>query len=223
MTENEQTKTEQIFVADTIFTLGELDCLTSGLRAVFRTPDSSASPAEIERARLQAGLLIVADFVKASGIGNDVANYLAALAGYLSDLDKGITHPVLARTKTAGAPGVAYTVWMARVPTVLGFECFVAAGDGVEQAARFLSKRYPLLKKLCRSGEDLKGSLISWRKAGLAGTMGDESAQEAFTAEHKTLLHAIGDLTNENKKVQGHNLMQRAAVHAEELVSNPSI
>ena len=141
---------EEIFVADTVFTFGELGCLTKGLREVFRTADCSASPSELERARLQAGLIIVADFVMAAGIGDDVAKYFAGLAGYLSDLDKGITHPVLARTKMAGAPADSYAVWMARVTAILGFECFVSAGDGVEQAARFLSKRYPLLKKLCR-------------------------------------------------------------------------
>jgi hypothetical protein len=208
---------QKIFVADMVFRFDHLLGLGNDLREAFRRPDANNESSAVgERLRCQIALVKIAVFVKDSGIGSDVANHLGHLASYLADLDKGIQHPVLTAVSRTGRTTDRLDVWMIRTTAVSGLECMISAGNSIEAAARSVSTKFPGLKKLCRPGDQvgLKGSLISWRKKLLAGTVSEEIAQDAFTSNHPLILELLESLNSEQRKAYGQELLTRAVMRA---------
>jgi hypothetical protein len=204
--------------ADMTFNIDQLAILRRGLREAFRLPsvDEIAPPIE-ERMRFVIALMKLAKFLQATGIGDDVAQKFADMAGYLSGLESGIQHPVLTATAKAGRALDRLDVWMVRVTAVNGLECLIRGGLSVEAAARSAATKYTSLKLLLRPGDkiELKGSLISWRKKLLARSVSETVAQESFSSNYEFLKDTIEMMDAASRKAAGHKLLASAAAKAD--------
>jgi hypothetical protein len=101
--------------------------LSRGLRFAFRDLDAQHDALTMQR-RYIAALMRIADFAHDTGIGKQIASSLLELAMAISELEDGITNPVLeARKLKHRAPDSGF-IWIERARLVYAYELFLASG-----------------------------------------------------------------------------------------------
>jgi hypothetical protein len=207
------------------------------LKEIVRLPSSVALDQIKElRWRQVNALMCMADFLKRTSAGNDVANIFADLAVALNELDVGIVHPMLEVSKKIGPLGSPIggrsndrsDVWMLRVLAANGVECFIRSGCSRAKAAGQVANEFPELKKLLRpsSGSpsnkrrpiSLENSLLSWYDAAARGTLVDPVATSSAREFREHIEAIAAQLSSEQMVAFGKNLLRSASDQAAKLL-----
>jgi hypothetical protein len=125
-----------------------------------------AESPEKERARYIWLLSHIANFIKTIGGTIALRRYFLDLAEALSDLDHGVTSPMLRPTNFgSGRRGDTSRMWEARARVAVGIEALVKAGMTRADAAKASLNDFPEIKRLMtrRSDAPVK-AVLSWHE-----------------------------------------------------------
>jgi hypothetical protein len=145
----------------------ELDKLCRGLSRTFRDFGNGRDP-NVMQARYMLALTHIAEFVRDTGMGNDIANDLCRLALAIGDLNIGIVHPVLQKKNYENRAPDRSDVWHVRAMLVTAYE-YLRAGGMTKTAALAVIQQEGaglgnVLATVRGESASLYSSLIEWRR-----------------------------------------------------------
>jgi hypothetical protein len=152
--------------------IANLEVLTNKLRDIF---EANAEHANAMQKRFVDALMAIANFLKRSGVEEDIAHKLAELAAAVSDLRWGTVADFLRPAVVGGRGPDGRAVWTCRTYVVIGFECILRSQKMKKQeAADYIEGKYPIFNRLVRNpGASLPKSIQSWRRNIISGRKAD--------------------------------------------------
>jgi hypothetical protein len=157
--------------------------LASKLERAYAQPARDAADA---RKQHEDALIAVANFLEqmAPDRLSRAADRLAMLAQSLRDLNEGVRAPAFIRAAPSrGDPGM---VWIARAAVVRAVDTIRGSGLSREEAAKWVAKRHPGLKKLItesgpKRSKSIERAIISWCKDFSGGKVKNPTAREIYS------------------------------------------
>jgi hypothetical protein len=137
---------------------------------VFENTDYDAGSEQHSYAK---ALMSVAHFLTRAGIGDslpdlpgigDISARFAFLAIMLSDLRRGISHPLFRPAALKTRPPDRNDIWMARAKVVTAYNLLRASGLTKSAAMRVVGKESVALQCLLERGASLSSSVRSWQR-----------------------------------------------------------
>jgi hypothetical protein len=153
--------------------IANLEILTNKLRDAF---EAEAEHANAMQDRYVVALTAIANFLKRSGVDEDIAQKFAELAAAVYDLRLGAVADFLRPAVVGGRGPDGLAVWTCRKYVVIGLECILRSGKMKKQkAVEHIVEKYPIFDRLKRNPDaSLPTSILKWRQTLLKGRKGDD-------------------------------------------------
>jgi hypothetical protein len=153
--------------------IANLEILTKKLRDFFEAEDDYPNAMQD---RYVGALTAIANFLKQSGVDEDIAHKFAELAAAVSDLRLGTVAGFLRPAVVGGRGPDRLAVWTCRKYVVIGLECILRSGKMKKQkAVEHIATKYPIFDRLKRNPDaSLSTSILKWRQTLLKGRKGDD-------------------------------------------------
>lgn len=161
--------------------LTDLGNLKTGLDRDFLSANGDIAPRA--RIRFISALGTVAEFLKEAGFPPFYGAELLELAHALTDLDKGIVHPML---RASGSPQLSGEVWRIRAIIAAAVEIQKSEGAFKKTICEKIAKSHPhfgwppVSKVGPSTHAQLTGSIAEWHKVFAGGDAPDDLAQTMF-------------------------------------------
>jgi hypothetical protein len=196
--------------------MDDLAATTQTLRTVFFSPTKSKAPDDADRiitlqSRHVVALGAIAEFLRRSGGGEDIARRFLELADAISGLRKGIVADLVRPAIPFSRPPDGVVDWAYRHEVVIGLECIVRSGrkKTLKEAAKYISKKYPAFERLKRNDKDnLASAILSWR-ANIRALKAPNSTEAM--AHERNFFESLGNISANEMYARGEQCLTSIA------------
>jgi hypothetical protein len=192
----------------------DIDDFVHTLELMLLSKQSYAGLSAVERDRQRLADVIARTAVFMGEAGAPAAQ--AKLMGYyalLTDLDRGIDHPIFKARKRRGKPPPSSQEWLSRATVAIALDCYLRAKIPFKDAYNKI-KKVPNIQRLVSTGSDLKKSVQNWRDTLNAGSVDNLIAKERWRAAQQIVAQSVApDDTSRNMLLCKHadHLLEVAA------------
>jgi hypothetical protein len=169
----------------------DIDHFVHTLELMLLSKQSYAGLSAVERDRQRLADVIARTAVFMGEAGAPAAQ--AKLMSYyalLTDLDRGIDHPIFKARKRRGKPPPSSQQWLSRATVAIALDCYLRAKIPFKDAYNKI-KQVPDIKRLVSTGSDLKKSVQNWRETLNAGSVDSRVANERWRAAQQIVAQSV--------------------------------